>query len=153
MELSDPVLIRQKIMDFLSRREHSRKEIINKLYRRVSSMELLEEEVEKLTKEGLLNDKRFAEQYVYSRENKGVGPKRIRNELRERGVQNTIIEQLLAEKDWSEIARKVLLKKTKTGLPEDRKQMLKLKKFLYYRGFEHSDIERAIKLLGLSSNL
>ena len=112
MELSDPVLIRQKIMDFLSRRDHSRKEIINKLYHRVSSMELFEEELEKLTTEGLLNDKRFAEQYVYSRENKGVGPKRIRNELRERGVQNTIIEQLLAEKDWPEIARKVLLKKT-----------------------------------------
>ena len=153
MELNDPVLIRQKIMDFLSRREHSKKEIINKLYRRVSSMELLEEELEKLIQEGLLNDKRFAEQYVYSRENKGIGPKRIKNELRKKGVQNAIIEELLAKKDWTEQARKALLKKIKTGLPEDRKQMLKLKKFLYYRGFEHSDIETAIKLVGLSSNL
>ena len=153
MELNDPVLIRQKIMDFLSRREHSKKEIINKLYRRVSSMELLEEELEKLIQEGLLNDKRFAEQYVYSRENQGIGPKRIKNELRKKGVQNAIIEELLAKKDWTEQARKALLKKIKTGLPEDRKQMLKLKKFLYYRGFEHSDIETAIKLVGLSSNL
>ena len=68
-------------------------------------------------------------------------------------MQNAIIEELLAEKDWTEQARKALLKKIKTGLPEDRKQMLKLKKFLYYRGFEHSDIETAIKLVGLSSNL
>jgi len=153
MELNDPVLIRKKIMDFLSRREHSKKEIMNKLYRRVNSVELLEAEVEVLTQEGLLNDKRFAEQYIYSRENKGIGPKRIKNELREKGVHDVIIEELLAEKNWVEQAKKVLIKKTKTGLPADKKQILKLKKFLYYRGFEHSDIEGAIKLANLSSNL
>ena len=46
--LDEPKAIRIKIMDFLSRREHSSKEIFQKLSPRVESKELLEEEIEKL---------------------------------------------------------------------------------------------------------
>ena len=42
--LDEPKAIRIKIMDFLSRREHSSKEIFQKLSPRVESKELLEEE-------------------------------------------------------------------------------------------------------------
>ena len=46
--LEDSKSIRLKIMDFLSRREHSSREIFKKLSPRVESKELLEEEIEKL---------------------------------------------------------------------------------------------------------
>ena len=54
--LDEPKDIRIKIMDFLSRREHSSKEIFQKLSPRVESKELLEEEIEKLQADGLLSD-------------------------------------------------------------------------------------------------
>ena len=153
MKLDDPKSIRIKIMDFLSRREHSKKEIYHKLSHRVSSLELLEEEIEKLIQEGLLDNRRFAEQYVHNRENRGLGPIRIEKELRERGIERTIIEELLSEKNWIELAKKALLKKTRKSLPREKEQILKLKKFLNYRGFSYIDIEGAFKLVDGSSNL
>ena len=153
MKLDDPKSIRIKIMDFLSRREHSKKEIYHKLSHRVSSLELLEIEIEKLIQEGLLDNRRFAEQYVHSRENRGLGPIRIEKELRERGIERTIIEELLSEKNWIELAKKALLKKTRKSLPREKEQILKLKKFLNYRGFSYIDIEGAFKLVDGSSNL
>ena len=153
MKLDDPKSIRIKIMDFLSRREHSKKEIYHKLSHRVSSLELLEIEIEKLIQEGLLDNRRFAEQYVHNRENRGLGPIRIEKELRERGIERTIIEELLSEKNWIELAKKALLKKTRKSLPREKEQILKLKKFLNYRGFSYIDIEGAFKLVDGSSNL
>ena len=153
MKLDDPKSIRIKIMDFLSRREHSKKEIYHKLSHQVSSLELLEKEIEKLIQEGLLDNRRFAEQYVHNRENRGLGPIRIEKELRERGIERTIIEELLSEKNWIELAKKALLKKTRKSLPREKEQILKLKKFLNYRGFSYIDIEGAFKLVDGSSNL
>ena len=153
MKLDDPKSIRIKIMDFLSRREHSKKEIYHKLSHRVSSLELLEIEIEKLIQEGLLDNRRFAEQYIHNRENRGLGPIRIEKELRERGIERTTIEELLSEKNWIELAKKALLKKTRKSLPREKEQILKLKKFLNYRGFSYIDIEGAFKLVDGSSNL
>ena len=44
--LDEPKAIRLKIMDFLSRREHSSKEIYQKLSRRVESKEMLLQSIE-----------------------------------------------------------------------------------------------------------
>ena len=40
-------------MDFLSRREHSKKELFNKLFKRVNDLELLNQEIDRLSNEGL----------------------------------------------------------------------------------------------------
>ncbi len=105
--LEDSKSIRLKIMDFLSRREHSSKEIFKKLSPRVESKELLEEEIEKLKADGLLSDERFAESYFQSRKNRGYGPLRIRNELKQRGVGDQIFYPLSNEIEWSDYALKL----------------------------------------------
>ena len=78
--------IRLKIMDFLSRREHSAKEIFQKLSYRVESQDMLLQAIDDLIEDGLLSDERFAESYFQSRKNKGFGPLRIKNELSQRGI-------------------------------------------------------------------
>ena len=45
--LDEPKAIRLKIMDFLSRREHSSKEIYEKMAQRVESVELLKDSIQK----------------------------------------------------------------------------------------------------------
>ena len=74
--------IRFKILDLLSRREHSFKELINKLKDRVDSEEKLFEELTKLKQENLQSDERFAESYTRSRSVKGFGPEKISYELK-----------------------------------------------------------------------
>ena len=54
MLLDNSKAIRLKIMDYLSRREHSAKEIRRKLSRKIESPDILEVEIKKLQDEGLL---------------------------------------------------------------------------------------------------
>ncbi len=145
--LEDSKSIRLKIMDFLSRREHSSREIFKKLSPRVESKELLEEEIEKLKADGLLSDERFAESYFQSRKNRGYGPLRIRNELKQRGVGDQIFYPLSNEIEWSELALEALKKKVSGDMPTETKEILKLKRFLNYRGFDFQHIDKAFQLI------
>ena len=88
-------------MDFLSRREHSSKEIYQKMSRRVESIEMLMEVIDGLEQDGLLSNERFAESYFQSRKRRGFGPLRIKNELIQRGVNENIFYSLDTETDWS----------------------------------------------------
>ena len=130
-------------MDFLARREYTGKEIFSKLKNRVESIELLKAEIDKLEEEGLIDNERFAEQYIYSRSLRGYGPLRIEQELKQRGVNENISQPLMKDIDWTSFAIKVLEKKTAGIFPDETKQILKIKKFLNYRGFDFNHIERA----------
>tara|TARA_B100000586_G_scaffold138162_1_gene100058 strand:- start:933 stop:1394 length:462 start_codon:yes stop_codon:yes gene_type:complete len=153
MELDNPRDIRKKIMDFLSRREHSKKEIYKKMLDKVNSLEILEEEIKKLEKDGILDDERFAEQYLYSLVKRGLGPLRINKYLQEKGVDSHLINTLLKDLDWQDLAKEVLLKKSKYQIPPKEEDVIKLKRFLNYRGFEYYDIERAFNNLKIDENL
>ena len=65
-------------MDFLSRREHSKKELFNKLFKRVNDLEFLNQEIDRLANEGLQSDERFSEAYIRSKTQAGYGPIKIK---------------------------------------------------------------------------
>ncbi len=48
MDLSSSKLIRIKIMDYLAIRDHSKKELVKKMVNKVDSIDLLQEEINKL---------------------------------------------------------------------------------------------------------
>ena len=145
--LDEPKAIRLKIMDFLSRREHSSREILNKMSNRVESKEMLLDSIKELVDDGLLSDVRFAESYFQSRKNKGSGPLRIRNELKQRAIGDQLFFSLSNEVNWSKYALEALRKKINGDLPTEIKGVLKLKRFLNYRGFDFQDIDRAFEVL------
>ena len=145
--LDESKAIRIKIMDFLSRREHSSKEIYQKMSRRVESKDMLNEEINRLISDGLISDERFAESYFQSRRNRGFGPLRIRNELSQRGVSESNFNSIQSDTDWSAYAFYALEKKINGKKLDDMKAILKLKNFLNYRGFEFQDIDKAFSML------
>ena len=79
-----------KALDIVSRREHSEKEIKNKLLEKFDAPEIIEQVVLKLIENNLINDVRFAEMYVLIRKRKGFGPKKIQFELMARGIDDSI---------------------------------------------------------------
>lgn len=91
----------------LSRREHSAAELRKKLLAKEWSPEEVDELLPGLQQQGFQSDQRFAESYTRMRSNKGYGPLRIDNELRERGVAESIRRECLrqAEQDWWQIGR------------------------------------------------
>tara|TARA_Y100000816_G_scaffold48209_1_gene30515 strand:+ start:533 stop:976 length:444 start_codon:yes stop_codon:yes gene_type:complete len=136
--------IRLKIMNLLSRREHSEKEIYMKLIKFVESKIRLNDEIEKLKNEDLLSDARFSEAYMRSRFNSGFGPVRIKYELSKKGVNKILIDRALIETDldWDQKMTDEYKKKYDSNRTKDQ-NFLKISKFLLYRGF---DLEKISKL-------
>ena len=62
-----------KALDIISRREHSEKEIKNKLLNKFDTPELIDEVILKLIENNLINNVRYAEMYVHVRKRKGFG--------------------------------------------------------------------------------
>lgn len=124
-------------MDLLARREHSYRELIQKLSLRFADAELIHQAVDRLRDERLQSDYRFAETYLYSRAQRLFGPQRIKAELRERGIADDIVATVFAEAEIDWAANQVKLLHTKFGekAPVDFAEKAKRLRFLQYRGF------------------
>ena len=131
-----------KALDIVSRREHSEKEIKNKLLEKFDAPEIIEQVVLKLIENNLINDVRFAEMYVLIRKRKGFGPKKIQFELMARGIDDSISSLVITEEgSWKEAAQKAFNKKFKNGASQEFKEKNKQKTFLQNRGFSFEEID------------
>ena len=138
--------IRKKLLDLLSRREHSKYELILKLKRRVESVEKLKDELNKLSKEKLQSDLRFSESYIRSRYNSGFGPTRIKYDLSLRKVSDSIIINAFDQSDlnWTEKLKKENTKKYGVDKSKNMQELSKRIKFFVQRGFEKEMIRKVI---------
>ena len=134
----------------LSRREHSNFELRAKFKERFPELDddqLVSEVLERLQRDGMQSDQRFTEAYTRMRCRKGVGPQRVAQELRERGVISRMIDVELVspEHDWYAAAHQVREKKFGDSLPSDFKIRMKQQAFLRYRGFTMEQIQSAFE--------
>ncbi len=139
-ETADPTAeIEAAAVRLLATREHSRHELENKLGRRFDR-DAVEAVLDELVERGLVSDERFTEHYVASRMRKGFGPLRIRAELRERGIDEHLIEAWLdlGDDTWRECLREVARGRFGDERPDDRRAQAKQARFLQYRGFPES---------------
>lgn len=138
--------IRRAAMDLLARREHSFRELQNKLIQRFGNLTLIDTELERLREERLQNDERFAEAYLYSRARRLYGPLRIKAELRERGINDTVIAASLraSDIDWQANLRQLLDTRFGGRPATDFKEKAKRLRFLQYRGFSADEIGESI---------
>ncbi len=148
--LGDPVEARKKAMDYLARREYGRLELQAKLESVGFGIEAARVAVDRLTCEDLQCDRRFIENFIQSRINKGKGPVRVRLELEERKLEAGLIDECLlkCDQDWLAMARQVREKKFGSDLPADFKEKARQMRFLQYRGFETGQIQRAVAAHG-----
>ena len=140
--------IRKKILDLLSRREHSKYELVLKLDRRVDSSDKLLKEIDKLSDQNLQSDERFSESYIRSRYNSGFGPSRIKYDLSKRRVAESIINDAFREIDlnWVEKLKKENIKKYGNENPKNMQELSKRIKFFVQRGFDKEMIRKIIYL-------
>jgi regulatory protein len=134
-------------MDLLSRREHSRSELTEKLRRREFDADVIEQALDRLQQENLQSDQRYAESYLYQRAQKGYGPIRIAYELRQRGVHEDLVQQVmeLEQESWSERMQQQRIKKFGNNIPEDYAEKMKQARFLQNRGFSPELVMRLFR--------
>ena len=142
-----PGEVQQIALGLLARREHSVLELRHKLQHRGLPAEVVEQVLEHLCAENWLSDARFAELYAATRADKGYGPLRIRSELRQRGVEDVLIERALGELEeyWSRRLAEVTIKKFGSRTPKDFDQRARWTRFLRQRGFSLEQIGRLFR--------
>jgi regulatory protein len=70
----------------LSRREHSRLEILQYLERKKADAEISRDVVQKLVQERLLDETRFAKMLALAQSNRGKGARYVHGKLRQKGI-------------------------------------------------------------------
>ena len=140
------IIVYNKALDLVSRREHSRYELMQKLDKRYpNTTPIIEDVLDKLETNKILDDERFAEMYLNSRARKGFGPKKIEMELNSRKVNSLLISNAIeAYESWLDNAQKVLKKKFKDQKPVDYQSKMKQKQFLFSRGFSAPIIDKLL---------
>ncbi len=134
-------------MDYLARREYGEQELARKLIARGFDADLVEAAVHTLIADGLLSDHRFAEAFVHSRYQRGSGPQKIHAELRQRGIDDSLIHASLeaVAEQWLERLREVREKKFGPGLPQAFSERNRQMRFLQQRGFTSEQIVAVLK--------
>jgi regulatory protein len=145
--LDNPVAVRRAAMDLLARREHGRVELTRKLRSRGAADELIEVALDRLAEEGLLSEARYLEAFVSYRARAGYGPLRIREELTQRGLARSDIEQALRDSgiDWREQLEDTWRRKFAGELPTDARERARQGRFLSYRGYPLDLIGRLLR--------
>lgn len=130
-------MLRHAAMNLMAQREFSRKELDRKLGHLSQDSELIDEVLNRLENDHLLSDDRFVEGFIRSRINKGHGPMRISQDLRQKGVDSEAISLALeeAEADWFNLAEIARKKKFGEAPPSEPKEKARQIRFLQYRGF------------------
>ncbi len=146
-ELRDRPAARKVAMDMLARREHSALELRRKLVTRGYADDDIDAALAGLQRDRLQSDERFAEAYVHSRVEAGMGPVRIRHELRERGVDESLIESALAPlaDDWERLLAQQRERKYGAAIPDDYAARMKQARFLQNRGFSADSVMRLFR--------
>jgi regulatory protein len=139
----------QRALGLLTRREHSRKELAQKLQQRGVEAGAVVEVISKLAAAGWQDDARFAEFLLRSRANSGYGPGWVRAELATHGLGSEVIAAALEgfEGDWEDNARDLVRRRFGVGAALDQAQQRKAADLLLRRGFAMAQVRTAIAAL------
>lgn len=137
-----------RAVQFLSFRPRSTAEVRRYLLRTVGDEAVIAAVLDKLTAQGYLNDAEFARYWVENREQfRPKGPRALRQELREHGLDRATIEAALADVDATASALTVARARGQrmahlaTAAPDLFRR--KLSEFLARRGFDY-DVIRVV---------
>lgn len=137
---------RNVALDALARREHSVRELMERLHKAFPEQEAdaFVPVIERLQEDGLQSDERFAEAYTRMRVNKGHGSVKIAHELLQRGIDDSLAARSLADFNWFELASAALHKKFGHIEPVDVEEKARMARFLQQRGFSYGLIDELL---------
>jgi len=133
----------------LGLRSHSRMELETKLRKKGFEEAHIAGSIERLIELNLINDRTFAEEFMRSRSRmKPAGRIKLKMELRKRGVEDAIIDEILKRHDSTGACLDAAEKKLRAigGSPGTREKE-KLVRFLLGRGFMWGEIREALETL------
>ncbi len=145
--MTDTARTRRLALDLLTRREHSRRQLREKLVRKGCDPTVAPRIVDQLAAENLQSDERFVENLVRVRRERGYGPLRIQKELEENDIAPELIDSAVdfTNREWLALLRRVQRKKFGDRRPRNYAERARQARFLQSRGFTADQIMRILK--------
>lgn len=128
----------------LSYRDLSKASLIEKLIAKGHSEDAAEYAVAYLEDKNFLDDTIYAQMLLKSYARKGYGTRRIKQELKKRGISNDDAAEIYSEYETDYSVLHSLLDKKLKGDVSDKKEIQKSIAFLQRRGFSWSEIKKAL---------
>ncbi|WP_372880574.1 regulatory protein RecX, partial [Psychromonas sp.] len=139
--------VRRSALWHLGRRDHSENELREKIGRKTDNQQWIDTVINECINYGYLNDARFVENFIRSSQNKGFGSKRIKADLKRKGIPAETLFQAFAEDqhDYQQGAASLLSGKYRQRIGNP---YLKQKAMIYLqnKGHELDDINNAIDI-------
>lgn len=134
------------LLYLLSKRDYSERELRQKLKLKEYDAEEIELAIEKAQVNNWQSDERFCATFIRYRSMQGIGPRRLKQELKLKGIKDWLISQELenAEVDWFELAEQIFEKKR--PLVWDLKAKQKMWRFMTSRGFYNDHFSHLMEL-------
>lgn len=128
---------------YLAKRRHTRKELVDHLKERQIPEDIIEETLARLEEEGHVNDESYAKDFIDSRRDfQKLGSQAIRYKLILKGIDSSIIDELLSELEEDDLYETALYhakKKVKTMRKlTPQKQLQRIVATLAYKGYSGS---------------
>jgi regulatory protein len=138
----------QSALNYLSRREYSAHELRQRLLQKNFEETIINAALIQLEKDNYLSQARFIESLVYSKIQRGYGPLRIQQELRQHTIDSEALlhSERWQNADWFELARDAREKRFGLTRISDLKLKAKQFRFLYARGFSQDQIKYALSV-------
>ena len=148
-----------RTLEYCLMRPHSAKEVRDYLYRKTRqtkvktrtgeikdrpgiSASITDRVFNRLVEKNYIDDEKFARFWIENRNlRRGTSQRKLQAELRTKGVDGSIIDQLLSESDRSDDDEIVkIITKKRARYPDDQKLM----QYLARQGFSYDDIKQAL---------
>lgn len=144
--------IRKICLQLLARREHSRRELQQKLRGRGFAGDGMRRVIDELAENGWQSDRRFAESYARQRMEKGYGPLRIGNELRQRGIEDFDLDGVMEQlaESWDELLDRLYARKFPGQKAMKRREWARRSRFLLQRGFSGEAVKALLQRLAIT---
>jgi regulatory protein len=141
---ADPGAVRAAAVTLLARRDFAHRELHAKLTSRGFDADSVTAVLAELTGERLLDDERYAQNYVSFHARRGQGPLRIAADLRKHGLSGESIGAALASgPDWHALALRARVTRFGPKAPASWAEKARQARFLQYRGFSSDHIRTA----------
>lgn len=145
-------------LNYLSARVRSKKEIYNYLLKKGLIKDDISFVIDKLTKEGYINDHTFAKAYIHDQLNfTNNGPYKIKNNLLELGVSKEITEELISDIDDKMVFEKLkkLVQKKLNSTNSGSLNMIRTKilNYFYNLGYDKESVLEILNLLDKEINI
>lgn len=146
IQQSDIRRAREKALYLLAHRDHSKKELVEKI-RRTSSAEAAQMAAQRMEEVGLVNDESFARRYAAELlQRKGYSISRTEYELIKKGIDRDLIHEIIEDMSPDEAQQlAVLLEGKYAGAVRDEKGRRRTISALQRMGYRWEDIRHALE--------